>query len=608
MNRYTFPHILPPCAPIQPAFAKHFSGWHLGMGLAQSLTDILPGLFHLSEENPGCKSAALGMALWGMQAHPLSPGMGQWGTNAVNLGLKADRALSRLMTFNTGLPQPQDGENLDTWYALARQDDRSLILRFLTVVLSDPATGPGWLHHVWQDLIHMGRPGIVKAALEMVPWTDSTLQLKARMEADWAFHCLPPENALPFIEGLDPAVWGLWRAYAAGETLLRMGRKGEGKAALIELWQAIPWHVNLTLKLYDLLHAPALASSAGTKDVAILAYSWNKAEMLADTLDSLLRSDIGRAKVFTLNNGSTDHTDRVLAQAMQRFGSDRFHIETLPVNVGAPAARNWLLALPEVRAAKWAAFLDDDIILPKDWLRRLLGPVEGHDDIGAVGCRITGAVPPYGLQSADYNLFPTPPVPTKPGALPNRVLVFDNCAGSPDNGMFTYTRACLSVSGCCHLVNLRSVEKTDGFDLRYTPSQFDDLDRDLRSNLEGMPALFVGGLAIRHIQHSSLAKSKTAKQIGQVMGNKLKLDTKYSDEELQRLGQENRLRLWMDLELKSRILVDRLTPKAQSFLHPISREDSHGSSARLRRFSPDHAENIRTNQGRHPLRPGGLQR
>ena len=558
MNRFSFTRTLPPCEPIQPAFAHHFSGWHLGMGLPESLTGLLPGLFLLSEENPGCRSAALGMTLWGMQAHPLAPDMGQWGVKAVNLGLKTDPSLTRLMAFNAGLPRPSDEEAMDTWYALARQDDRSLILRFLAVLLGDPATGPGWLHHVWQDLIHLGRPEIPKAALGMVPWTKTLEPLKARMEAEWAFHCLPPDEALPQIEAVDANIWGLWRAYAGGETLLRLGREAEGKAALAGLWRAIPWHVNLTLKLFDLFTPPPACAPEATADTAVLVYSWNKADLLADTLDSLLRSDIGQAQVFALDNGSSDHTAQVLTQARQQFGADRFHIETLPVNVGAPAARNWLLSLPAVKERRWAAFLDDDIVLPADWLARLLGPVQGCDDIGAVGCRITAAVPPYGLQSADYNLFPVPPRDPEPGMLPNRVLVFDNCAGSPDTGLFTYTRPCLSVSGCCHLVNLRSIERTGGFDLRYTPSQFDDLDRDLRSGLHGMPALYVGSLAIRHVQHSSLAKSRSVKQIGQVMGNKLKLDTKYTDEELIRLGQENRQMLWLDLERKARFLIDRM--------------------------------------------------
>ncbi|WP_319582105.1 glycosyltransferase family A protein [uncultured Pseudodesulfovibrio sp.] len=558
MNRFAFPRTLPTCAPLQPAFADHFSGWQLGMGTPEALAGLLPGLFLLGEENPGCRSAAVGMALWSMQAYPLNQDLARWAVKAMNLGLKADPVLTRLMALSASLKRPEEGEATEAWFELARQEDRGLILRFLAVVLGNPDTGLGWLHRIWPDLILMGRPEIAMAALDMVKWTGASMPLRARFEADRVLQCLPPEEALPVIEGLDPAVWGLWRAYAGSEVMLRMGRTGEAKGALAGLWQSIPWHVNLTLKLHDLFRPLPVAQPDDCDEAAVLVYSWNKADLLADTLDSLLRSDIGRARVFALNNGSTDHTDRVLANAAQQFGAERFHIETLPINVGAPAARNWLLSLPAVREARWAAFLDDDIVLPGDWLLRLLGPVLGRDDIGAVGCRITAAVPPYSLQSADYNLFPVaPPVP-EPDSLPNRVPVYDNCAGSADTGLFSYSRPCMSVSGCCHLVNMRSIDRTGPFDLRYTPSQFDDLDRDMRASLAGTPALYVGGLAVRHVQHSSLAKSKTARQIGQVMGNKLKLDTKYTDAELIRLGRENRAMLWHDLEQKSRFLVDRL--------------------------------------------------
>ncbi|WP_319468255.1 glycosyltransferase [uncultured Pseudodesulfovibrio sp.] len=378
------------------------------------------------------------------------------------------------------------------------------------------------------------------------------------MEAELAFHSLPPEEALQLVEALCPETWGLWRAYAGAELLIRAGRTGQAKGALAQLWKAIPWHVNLTLKLHDLFNKISPADASATENVAVLVYSWNKADLLADTLNSLADSNIGHARIFALNNGSTDHTAQVLEQASSRFEPGRFRIETLPVNIGAPAARNWLLALPEVQSCTWAAFLDDDIVLPKNWLLHLLGAAKGHDNIGAVGCRITAATPPYGLQSADYNLFPTPPAPIEPGTIPNRVLVFDNCAGSTDSGLFTYTRPCLSVSGCCHMISTDAIRKAGGFDLRYTPSQFDDLDRDLRSALNGMPAVYTGSLAIRHVQHSSLAKAQTQAQVGHVMGNKYKLDTKYSDEELATLAESNRARLWNDLEAKHAFLLDRL--------------------------------------------------
>lgn len=559
MQQFTVPDSLPASPGILPEFETRFSGWHLGMGLPDTLVNLVNGLTALGADVPACHNVAAGMALWGFQAHPLAPGMAQALERMPKDRFK-DHSWHAFVTRMASEPplDDSDSEIMETWYATARQDDKSLILRFLTLVLTSSPKPLSWLGHCWQDILHLGMPEIPKAALDMVAWDENTALLRARLEAQWAFQFLQPDEAMPFIEALSVEIWGLWRAYAAGELLVRSGRKGQAKGVLAGLWKTIPWHVNLTLKLYELFAPAPVAEEEATKDVAILLYSWNKAELLAETLASLAKSHIGQARIVALDNGSTDNTPEVLQEARQVFGADRFHIETLPVNVGAPAARNWLLSLPEVRSCQWAAFLDDDIVLPQDWLLQLLGGTRHGEDIGAVGCRITAATPPFGLQSADYNLFPRFPDPVSPGQLPNRVLVFDNCAGSLDTGLFTYSRPCLSVSGCCHLISMKAVEEAGGFDLRYTPSQFDDLDRDLRSALAGHPAVYVGSLAVRHVQHSSLAKSQTEKQIGHVMGNKFKLDTKYTDDELIKLGTDNKTRVWNDLRAKHDFLVDRL--------------------------------------------------
>ena len=559
MHQFTFPNTLPPCPGILDDFKTRFSGWHLGMGLPDTLINMVNGLSVLGNEVVECNDVAAGMALWAFQTHPLSQGMAT-SLNTIPAEKYSASPWTSLVSHMAAAPvlDDADADIMETWYATARQDDRALILRFLTIALAKSAKPLAWLGHCWQDMLYLGLPEIPRAALDMIAWDETILPLKARLEAEWAFQFQSPEDALPLIDALDPDVWGLWRAYAGGELLLRMGKQGQAKGVLAHLWKTIPWHINLMLKLHDLFQPTPLGNEADTNDVAILVYSWNKADLLADTLASLAESDIGNAKIFALDNGSTDGTPNVLLKAQATFGADRFHIETLPVNVGAPAARNWLLSLPEVKACSWAAFLDDDVVLPKTWLLQLLGGTKGEEEIGAVGCRITAATPPYGLQSADYNLFPKLADPVQPGQLPNRVLVFDNCAGSIDTGLFTYTRPCLSVSGCCHLISLKAVEKVGGFDLRYTPSQFDDLDRDLRSALAGMPAVYVGSLAIKHVQHSSLAKSQNEKQIGHVMGNKFKLDTKYTDEELVTLGSTNKDRVWADLQLKYDFLVDHL--------------------------------------------------
>jgi GT2 family glycosyltransferase len=557
-----FPDTLPACDGLLPAFRQRFSGWHLGMGTPDILAGLLRGLSVLGAEDPACRNTAHGMSLWGAQAHPLSPALCQ---ALVPGSLDAHARLAALAARLATTPPPDDAEAVNAWHALARGNDHPLTLRFLAAVMRHRTLGLSWLRHCWQDLIFLNRPELAEAALDMVRWDETVLPLKARLAAELAFHSRPAGEALPLVAGLDPALWGLWRACAGGELLLRLGERDAGRAVLTRLWRAMPWHVNLTLKLHDLYAPHTDAGDDETASVAVLLYSWNKADLLADTLESLAASHLGRASVFVLDNGSTDHTPQVLDRARTLFGPENgrapLRVTTLPVNVGAPAARNWLLSLPEVRRATWVAFLDDDVILPPDWLTRLLGAARRYgtaESIGAVGCRITSATPPYGLQSADYNLFPQPPAPAEPGALPSRVLVFDNCAGSPDTGLFSYVRPCLSVSGCCHLVSMAAIARAGAFDLRYTPSQFDDLDRDMRSALAGMPALYAGTLAVRHVQHSSLARAQTMRQTGHVMGNKLKLDTKYSDEELAALARDNTRLLWDDLEARHAALVDLL--------------------------------------------------
>lgn len=101
------------------------------------------------------------------------------------------------------------------------------------------------------------------------------------------------------------------------------------------------------------------------------------------TLASLAASELsapgGEAWIFALDNGSTDTPD---VYRKWRHLAGRMTVVTLP-NTWRPAARNWLLALPEVRRADWAAFLDDDVAVPADWLRRLWSALRAYPDAGA---------------------------------------------------------------------------------------------------------------------------------------------------------------------------------------------------------------------------------
>ncbi len=338
--------------------------------------------------------------------------------------------------------------------------------------------------------------------------------------------------------GIFEEVFREWRIFLLAEGLVRSGHKKEARHMFMDLLRAMPWHVNLALKLHD-LHGESQGLVEPGDDTAICLYTWNKAELLQKTLDDLAASRIGRARIVALDNGSTDGTGSVLEQAQARLGAERFGILRLPVNVGAPPARNWLLSLPEVRACRWVAFLDDDVRLPADWLARLLTTAEHYPEAGAVGCRVTYVDPPWALQMVDVHLL----APTDRERLP----LLSNALGEPDLGLHAYVRRAASVTGCCHLLSRKGLERVGGFDVRYNPSQLDDLERDLRLGLARLPAVYDGSLAVAHHRKSGPGTAMTGKAGANALGNKIKLETAFDENQGRELRDFNLHCAWEDL-------------------------------------------------------------
>lgn len=328
------------------------------------------------------------------------------------------------------------------------------------------------------------------------------------------------------------------------ECLLVMGRADDARQVLRQSLTRSPWRVSQWLRLHDLergLHQ-ALAPLPGP--VAILLYTWNKARELEETLASLAASDLtlgnGEARVWVLDNGSTDDTPSVLAQWRDRLG-ERLTVLRLPVNVGAPAARNWLLSLPEVRRCPYLVFLDDDVTLPPDWLLRLGAGLAACPEASVWGCRVVDEANPLVAQSVDLTPAPSTDQPLALSSLHQ---------GQPDLGQFCYLRPCVSVTGCCHLLREADLDKTGGFDIRFSPSQYDDLERDLRLGLAGGFAAYQGHLSVRHKRRSGAAAERTAADLGNATANTHKLITKHSADDLLRVREQGEAILERDLLLK----------------------------------------------------------
>lgn len=272
-------------------------------------------------------------------------------------------------------------------------------------------------------------------------------------------------------------------------------------------------------------------SLVATKRVAIYLYSFNKGHVLAETLDSLSRCAIGPARIKILLNGCTDDSLAVAEGARALFPQNELEIINLPVNIGAPAARNWLLAQPATRESDYVAFLDDDVTLQPDWLAHLLTVAESDPKIGNVGCKVTF---PGRFQLLQY-LYRHVSM-THEDAI--RVSLPTPCQ-QYDIGLYDVIREARVVMGCQHLLRVASLADAPTFDIRYSPSQIDDTDHDLQLCLAGWKVYYCGTVTCVHHQGSGTsAKSKLSlASQGSIMGNDIKFHYKWYErkEELAKL-------------------------------------------------------------------------
>lgn len=263
------------------------------------------------------------------------------------------------------------------------------------------------------------------------------------------------------------------------------------------------------------------------KDVTICLYSWNKADDLRDTLFRLAQTDIGNARIRILLNGCTDHSAQVVEDARPLFPNNDFGVETCLVNVGAPAARNWLGALPEVRASEYVAYLDDDVELPADWLAHFITIMEKEPETAVVGCKVVFSQEPRMIQYL-HRRFTL----AEPGMIK---LTDPNQIAQMDYGQYDYISETDNVMGCCHLLRMAHMPDGPQFDLRYSPSQVDDIAHDIQLRVDGHKIRYCGLVRCIHHQNTgTIMQRKSKTQTGQVLGNDMKFYF-YFEEHLERI-------------------------------------------------------------------------
>jgi GT2 family glycosyltransferase len=317
------------------------------------------------------------------------------------------------------------------------------------------------------------------------------------------------------------------RVYAADNYILAGDKDAGLKAytrALRQDGALYPVSLRLEALISPAMPRPELLAQRKT---AICLYSWNKGPVLWQTLRALARSDTGNSPVFILLNGCTDDSLTRVEALRELFPGRTYEIINLPINIGAPAARNWLIHLPQVQACDHVAFMDDDVVMPRDWLIRYLTEMEKDPRNAVIGCKVvfpSDHAEAPALQSLYYSVRTA-----RAGLL--RIGTGTPAEGARDTGLYTFARPCLHVMGCLHLLRTRSLKETGDFDIGFSPSQLDDVEHDLRTALSGGRIIYCGQVTCEHHQKSgaALARNLIAAQtaIGPVVGHDVKLMFKH---------------------------------------------------------------------------------
>ncbi|GAB7081825.1 glycosyltransferase family 2 protein [Megalodesulfovibrio paquesii] len=301
----------------------------------------------------------------------------------------------------------------------------------------------------------------------------------------------------------------MWRRQGRLDTCLALYAKAQALDPF-----TTPYALRMQALKRPFVPNPALTAA---KKVCICLYSYNKATMMGETLESLAATRIGPARILVLLNGCTDHSRAVADQARALFPENEYEVIELPVNVGAPAARNWLLSQPAVRESEYVAFLDDDIYLQEDWLDQFLTVAESDPKIGNVGCKVVfpGEHP---LLQYLYRHVSWSTEKAVRASLPTPYLQYDI-------GLYDVVRETRVVMGCLHLLRVASLADAPWFDIRYSPSQIDDTDHDLQLCVAGWKVWYCGTVTCVHRQNSGTSVRSKLNWAGQ--GNIIGNDTKF---------------------------------------------------------------------------------
>ena len=211
--------------------------------------------------------------------------------------------------------------------------------------------------------------------------------------------------------------------------------------------------LDLTAKLAET--KPSVVAEPRNITTSIIIPVFNKAEFTFQCIQSLTHEiDFNEVEVIVVDNASTDETKSVLAHfqnVVQAIRNEENRGFVDACNQGAAVARG-----------KYLVFLNNDTVVLPGWLKQLVETIEANPANGAVGSMFL--YPDGSIQEAGGIVWK------------NGEAHHYGWGSSPNNLQFNFAREVDYCSAASLLIKREIFERLGGFDRRFAPAYYEDVD------------------------------------------------------------------------------------------------------------------------------------
>lgn len=184
--------------------------------------------------------------------------------------------------------------------------------------------------------------------------------------------------------------------------------------------------------------------------ISIIILNWNNAPDTIDCLDSLFKINYKEKTVIVVDNASTDGSlEKIRSWCNSNDIAHQVHFLALTENRGFAGGNNAGIKLAIELKAEYVLLLNNDTLVPPDFLDQLMKTMQSDPKIGVLGCRIY--------------YFPQQQKIWFNGGRIDYLRGF----GTHFKDSFEGLRACDFITGCLMLIPVKVLQKSGLFDERY---------------------------------------------------------------------------------------------------------------------------------------------